>query len=227
MTVLRMGSLAAVVAVLGLGLAARADDPPPPTRPTVLFDGKTLDGWIKADFASSGPVEVKDGAIVMTEGEPMTGLTSTRKDLPKTDYELTYEARRTAGQDFFAAATIPVGDEFVTFVNGGWGSTVTGLSSINGADASENPTTTWFEYKDNTWYTFRIRVTDQVIRCWIDDKQIIDFDRRDVSLGLRLETYANRPLGFATYRTTGELRKVEVRKLTTQEVADTKPPEEP
>jgi hypothetical protein len=224
MTGLRMAFRALMILGCATGLAAMADEPP---KPRILFDGKTLDGWKVTDFASAGAVEVRDGVIVLSEGGPMSGITSTLTDLPTTDYELTYEARRTSGQDFFAAATIPVGKEFVTFVNGGWGSTVTGLSSINGADASENATTSWIKYVDNTWYTFRIRVTDQVIRCWIDDKPIIDFDRRDVSLGLRLETYANRPLGFASYHSTGELRKVAIRTLTPQEVADTKPPEEP
>ena len=55
---------------------------------------------------ADAPGQVEDGRIVLAAGDPMTGITTTRKDLPKTDYELTYEAMRTSGGDFFAAATL-------------------------------------------------------------------------------------------------------------------------
>ena len=105
---------------------------------------------------------------LMEAGDPMTGVTTTFKDLPRTDYELSYEARRVKGNDFFAAATFPVGENFLTFVNGGWGGSVTGISSIGGADASENETGRSFDYKEGTWYRFRVRVTSKAVRCWID-----------------------------------------------------------
>jgi hypothetical protein len=151
----------------------------------------------------------------------MTGVTSTRQDLPRTDYELIYEARRLAGIDFFAAATFPVGTSYVTLVNGGWGGNITGLSSLDGADASENETGTSVTFRNGTWYRFRVRVTDAVIRCWVDDKKVIDVAIRDRLLGTRIETRANQPLGFATWETSGVVRKVEMRRLTPAEVAET------
>jgi hypothetical protein len=151
----------------------------------------------------------------------MTGITTTRRDLPKTNYELTYEARRLTGRDFFAAATFPVGKSFITLVNGGWGGTVTGLSSLDFADASENETTRNVKYENNTWYRFRVRVTDKVIRCWIDDKQVVDVVHEGRNVDTRIETHANQPLGFATWESGGALRKVEVRPLTPAEVAET------
>ena len=54
-------------------------------------------------------------------GAVPSGITSTRKDLPTTNYELSFEAQRLDGFDFFAAATFPVGKSHATFVNGGWG----------------------------------------------------------------------------------------------------------
>ncbi len=190
-----------------------------PGKPLVLFDGKTLDGWKKTDFFQAGEVKVEDGSIILTHGPKMSGITSTRKDLPKIDYELTYEAMRTAGTDFFAAATFPVGESFLTFVNGGWGGNVTGLSSLNGSDASENPTNHFFKYKDKTWYKFRVRVTDAVIRCWIDDAPIVAVNYKGQTVGTRLETRPSQPLGFATWESGGAVRKVEVRRLTPDEVA--------
>jgi hypothetical protein len=208
---------AACAVVLALG-SGRADDR---AGRVVLFDGKTLDGWKKTDFSRPGEVKVEGGAIVMPAGRPMTGVTCTRRDLPATDYELSYEAMRLAGGDFFAAATFPVGKSHITLVNGGWGGTVTGLSSLNGADASENETTRSYKYKDRTWYKFRVRVTGRAIRCWVDDEPVVGVDIEGLQVGTRPEVRANRPLGFATWETAGAVRKVEVRPLTPAEVAET------
>src|SRR5262249_16459557 len=57
------------------------------TKTLVLFDGKSLDGWKKADSTRSGEVKVEEGAIILPVGRPMTIIGSTRKDLPKTNYE--------------------------------------------------------------------------------------------------------------------------------------------
>jgi hypothetical protein len=220
------GTALAAVAIVLAGAASRAgtDDPPARPKTIVLFDGKSLDGWKRTDFSSTGDVKVADGAIVMAEGNPMTGITSTRKDLPTFNYELTYEARRIAGHDFFAAATFPVGKSFITLVNGGWGGNVTGLSSLDGQDASENETTKGYSYKDRTWYRFRVRVTGDVIRCWINDQQVVDVNYANRQVRTRIETNMNQPLGFATWEAGGALRRIEVRLLTPAEVAATKKP---
>jgi hypothetical protein len=216
-SILRVASAGLLAAALGAGPPG-ADRPADTPGTLILFDGKSLAGWKETDFAGPGRVEVEGGAIVMGVGKPMTGVTSTRQDLPRTDYELIYEARRLAGIDFFAAATFPVGTSYVTLVNGGWGGNITGLSSLDGADASENETGTSVTYRNGTWYRFRVRVTDAVIRCWVDDKKVIDVEIRDRLLGTRIETRANQPLGFATWETSGAVRKVEIRRLTPEEV---------
>ncbi len=203
-----------VLIICGL---AGADAP----KPRVLFDGKTLDGWKATDFGGEGAVKVEEGAIVIAEGNPMSGVTTTRTDLPKLDYELTYEAKRVKGSDFFAAATFPVGKSYITFVNGGWGGGVTGLSSLNGADASENETTQFVDYKQGTWYRFRVRVTAEAIAGAIDDKPVFAVNHKDRQVGTRIETRESQPLGFATYHTKGAVRKVEIRGLTPEEVAAT------
>ena len=195
------------------------DRPASDLKPLVLFDGKSLDGWMMTDFAKPGEVKVEDGAILLNTGRNMTGITTTRTDLPKINYELTYEAKRLAGRDFFAAATFPVGDKYLTFVNGGWGGSVTGLSSLDGADASENETNHYVKYQDKTWYKFRVRVTADMIRCAIDDKELIAINYKDRHLGTRIESRACQPLGFATWETSGALRNIAVRTLTPAEVA--------
>ena len=207
-----------VVALVVFLNAWRADEAP---KTRSLFDGKTLDGWKKTDFSGAGKVIVENGAIVMKAGESMTGITCSRKDLPTSDYELIYEAQRLEGGDFFAAATFPVGKNFITLVNGGWGGTVTGLSSLGGADASENETGHFYKYESKKWYTFRVRVTDEIIRCWIDKDKVVDISHQDRHVGTRIETRDNQPLGFATWETTGVLRRVDVRSLTPEEIKET------
>lgn len=227
---LALSSALALAALLAAPTAAvHADDPAATPAARALFDGKSLDGWQATMFRNAGEVSVVDGVIALakSQGGRMTGITCTRPDLPRVDYELVYEARRLDGKDFFAAATFPVGSMYVTLVNGGWGGTVTGLSSIDGADASENTTTKYVEYTNGTWYKFRIRVTAQAIRVLVDEKLVIDVDITDRQLGTRVEVRPNQPLGFATWASAAEIRKVELRPLTAAEVAAQKPKDLP
>jgi hypothetical protein len=48
------------------------------------------------------------------------------------NYEIKLEAKKVTGNDFFCGMTFPVGDSFCSFIVGGWGGPVVGLSSIDG-----------------------------------------------------------------------------------------------
>ena len=223
MSIIRHPPRRGVVAIASLLLlastaAAGPDDKGQPggsSGAKVLFDGKSLEGWKKCDFYKAGEVKAEDGQITLFKGLPMSGITTTRQDLPTTNYELNYEAMRVDGRDFFAAATFPVGKSYITLVNGGWGGGVTGLSSLDGMDASENETSRSFRYENKVWYRFRIRVTDKMIRCLIDDKEIVAVAHRERRVSTRIECRRNQPLGFATYDSIGALRHIEIRPLTT------------
>lgn len=190
-----------------------------------LFDGKTMTGWTVPTFGDDGDVDVKDGTIVIGQGDSITGIRY-NKEFPKVEYEIRYEARRTGGGDFFGACTFPVKESYCTFVNSGWGGAITGLSSIDGSDASENSFSTYFEYKDNTWYQFRIRITNKMIQVWItpQDKEgnweaeqsVIELETDDRTLSTRYEMDKYKPLGFCTYATEGQLRNIEYRKVVEQ-----------
>ena len=118
------------------------------------------------------------------------------------------------GSDFFAALTFPVKDSFCTLINGGWGGSVVGLSSLDGDDASENDTSTIGDFEKGHWYIFRVEVTENRIRAWIGDTLKIDADITGRQVGLRFgEIDLNEPLGFAAYSTVGGIRKVEYRRL--------------
>jgi hypothetical protein len=178
-----------------------------------LFDGKSLTGWKAADFRNAGKVEVKDGAIVMAKGANMSGAAYAGKDFPRIDYEVSFEGKRVAGDDFFCTTIFPVGDDFCSFVVGGWGGTIVGLSNVNSENASANVTTTTKEFENDKWYKMRLRVTKNHIRVWIDDDQVVDLETTDRRITLHGACEPCKPFGFATWKTTGAVRAVRVRAL--------------
>jgi hypothetical protein len=178
-----------------------------------LFDGKSLRGWRETPFTGRGQVQVAGGTIVLGSGMPMTGVTWTGS-FPRSNYEVRLEAVRQQGSDFFASMTFPVQDSFCTWVTGGWGGDIVGLSSIDGWDAADNETRTYFNFENGRWYGLRLRVTGDRIRAWIDDQPIINVVIAGRSIGLRPgEISRSAPFGFASYATTGALRKIEYRLL--------------
>jgi len=196
----------AIAGVLSVTLClAAADD----WRP--MFDGRSLDDWRETSFTGHGSVRVENGAIVLGAGNPMTGVNWTRP-FPKSNYEVRFEAQRRQGNDFFASLTFPVGDSFATWITGGWGGDIVGISSIDGWDASDNETRQYVNFENNRWYKFRLRVTDARIEASIDDRQIVNVQIEGRAVGLRFgEIKLSAPFGFASYGTTGALRKIEYR----------------
>ena len=195
-----------------LGLpAAFAAPPAAPADWTPLFDGKSLKGWKITPFSKHTGVDVKDGMIVIGKGS-LTGI-NLAGQFPHAGYEIRFEAARLDGNDFFAGITFPVNDTYCTWINGGWGGTTVGLSSLDGDDASENDTNTARDFVNGRWYAFHLAVTETRIQCWIDGKVAIDADIAGRRVGLRPgEMDLSTPLGFATYWTVAGLRKIEYRR---------------
>jgi hypothetical protein len=180
---------------------------------TPMFDGKSLGGWRETAFQSHGRVSIDNGAIVLSAGEPLTGVTWT-KPFPTVEYELRFEATRREGGDFFASLTFPVGESHLTWVTGGWGGDIVGLSSIDGWDASENQTRTYVNFENGRWYKFRLEVGKRRVRGWIDEQETFNVEIEGRELGLRFgEIRLSAPLGFASYGTTGAIRNIAYRPL--------------
>lgn len=201
-------------ALIGCSLARAAES-------QALFDGKSLAGWAPSNFETPGDVKVipsfkgDRAAIVIEAGTPLSGITWTKGSmLPRTNYEISLEAMRVEGFDFFCAITFPIGDSSATFVMGGWSSMVVGISSINGADASENETTAGKEFTDGKWYKVRVRVTDKKVEAWIDDEQFANVEREGRTFSLRGgDIQKSLPLGIATYMTKGAVRDITLKRL--------------
>lgn len=196
--------------------------PKPPQRPAPkwidLFDGKTLKGWKSTEFGGEGEVSVENGALTMGFGSNMTGITTTRKDLPKIDYEVDMLACRVDGSDFFCGTTFPVGENYLSLILGGWGGGVCGLSSLDTYDASENETTHFQLFNNGEWYRVRFRVTKNRVITWLDGQRIIDQNLKGHKLSIRLEVELSRPFGLASWQSTGAIKEIRIRKLDPSEI---------
>lgn len=178
---------------------------------TLLFDGKTLTGWRISDFAGTGPVRVENGTLILEMGT-MTGITYTNT-LPTMNYEISLEAMRVDGSDFFCGLTFPVGNDPCSLIVGGWGGGVVGLSSLDGQDAANNETTQYLNFEKGRWYKIRLRVAPGKIQAWIDEDKVVDVETADRKLSVRIEVEESRPLGFASWSTTAALKNIQLRKL--------------
>ena len=111
----------------------------------------------------------------------------------------------------------PVEDTFCSFVVGGWGGTIVGLSNVNHDNASQNMTTTTRDFDSGKWYKLRLRVTKDRIKAWIDDDVVVDLETTDRKIDLHRSCEPCKPFGLATWKTTGAVRAIRVRTLTDAE----------
>lgn len=211
-----------VVIVSMLLLAACRENKPAPvadinaykinTDSTFIFNGNSLNNWEITNFGPQGPVTVSGGELILGMGEGCTGVTY-KKSVPDINYEITLDARRREGNDFFCGLTFPVRSEFCTFIAGGWGGATVGLSCIDGKDAAENETTTLRNFEKNRWYKIRILVTDRKIETWIDEEKVVDLDTQGKKLSIRPEVTLSKPFGITSWNTTAGIRNVRIRKI--------------
>ena len=197
-----------------------------PSQAKELFDGRSLAGWKVLEelaFKGHGKVEVRDGQIRLGQGEPFTGIRWTGP-FPRSHYEVLIEACRVEGDDFFCGLVFPVGQADCSLIVGGWGGSTVGLSNIDGEPAAENETARIYDFEKGHWYSIRLRVTDRKIQVWIDREKLVDFEYPDRKLSLRWDQEPMRPFGICTWRTTGAVRKVELRRLAPEEPARQKEP---
>lgn len=189
------------------------------TKRWALFEAPLASQWQDAKIEGGGEVRRETDGFTLHAGAPMTANvlpTWEQEGLPVVGYRLTYEAMRVSGSDFFGSVTFPVGhrERSVTFVLGGWGGTQVGISSIDGADASENPTGSSQRFENGRWYRIRIEVHEESVRVWLDDRPLVRFDPQGRQLHLRGgEISKCVPFGFATYGTEGRIRACVVERL--------------
>jgi hypothetical protein len=233
-SIARLAAISWLLLVLPVTIRAAGQDAPPapPTRPSAqkpldraadgwkaLFDGKSLAGWKRTDFAGGGEVRVErkfrggDPAIVVEAGSTLSGLNYTGQ-VPRTDYEVALEALKIEGSDFLLGLTFPVGDSYASLIVGGWGGSLVGISSIDSMDASENETTKYMSFPKDRWYRVRLRVTTAKLEAWLDDKPIVNQVITGRKINLRYgEIRKSVPLGIATYQTAAAYRAIKLKRM--------------
>ncbi len=216
MTILRQSLIIAVI-MLSISCRSGVETKKPEMHeiketgaPGVLFNGSDLEGWEITNFGPQGPVYVSGGSIILEMGDGATGITW-KKDFPVDNYEVSLQAMRVTGTDFFCGMTFPVGTSYCTLVVGGWGGTVVGISSINGLDASENETKKLMNFDKEKWYSVRLRVAGGRITAWIDDENVVDVTLAGNTLSTRAEVELSKPFGIASWVTTAALRDIRVK----------------
>lgn len=199
--------------MIGAGPTEGADAPVA-TNTLSLFDRTTFGGWKITEFAGKGEIRIEDGELRLAAGEMLTGLTWTNPLPARMNYEITLEAKKIDGSDFFCGLTFPYNNECCTWIVGGWGGGVVGLSSLDGQNASENDTTKYRNFEKNKWFKLRLRVETDNITAWVDDEKLIDCDTTGRKVSMRIgEIELNKPLGISAWQTAAALRNIRFTRL--------------
>ncbi|MDA0349718.1 MAG: DUF1080 domain-containing protein [Verrucomicrobia bacterium] len=179
-----------------------------------MFEENDLGKWKAAPFAFEGDLDIREGVLNTGLGSYLSGVVWTEDPPARTNYEIELDAQKLWGSDFFLGLTIPVGDRYCTWIVGGWGGSVVGISNIDGHSADLNETTLKMSFATERWYHFKIRVLEEHIQCWIDGKSIIEINTKDRQLNLRPgQIVESVPLGISSYDTISEYRNMVWRNL--------------
>ena len=192
---------------------------PDKAPPVELLPGN-MDQWQPIEFGGEGDVFFKDGVLNLDYGNPLTGVKyagdiQTLFGEAQENYAITLQAQRVEGVDMFLGLTFPVGkDGHVSLVIGGWAGAITGISNLDGLNASENVTTQYHAFEDKRWYQVKVLVKEETIQCWLDDIKLVDIKRADFTT---YDTHGavidSKPFGMFSYGTWGQVKDLKVWKL--------------
>ncbi|MEM9479998.1 MAG: family 16 glycoside hydrolase [Verrucomicrobiota bacterium] len=189
-----------------------------------LFDGKSLKDWEVIDYPGHAEAKVEDGELIIEKGVQLSGVRYTGDDFPKIDYEIEVVARKIDGYDFFAGITFPYKDTHATWVLGGWGGSVVGISSINDEDAYENETMEVRDFEVDQFYSLRLQVTEKRLIGFIDDDdRVVNVNVEGKRVSMRWGSIEDSvPLGISTFMVKTGVKSMRIRKLNEEEIATIK-----
>ena len=146
------------------------------------FSSDSIADWQKV---SDGSWAVKNGVLEQSSSNTNTNLYSTTGsavyfgDESRTNYTYTLDATKTTGAEGFLIP-FSVGDKNNNwFWNiGGWNNTVSCLQRVKDGVKSDqvSGTVSNCRIKDGQTYALKIVVTDTNVKCYMDDKLMIDYD---------------------------------------------------
>ena len=208
---------AVTLSLIIVTVVSRGEEAPPKDLAPKKARGNklTLRDWDipqEGMFDDHGKVSIDNNELHLAEGSPATGIRF-KRGVPKIEYEIHCEAKRTGGSDFFYGLTFPVRQDYCSWIVGGWGGTAVGLSNVDGLSAIENSTTQYMEFENDRWYKIRLRVAEGKILGWIDKKQMFEVPIKDHTFDIWWEQTPLRPLGIASWNTSAALRNFQLIKL--------------
>lgn len=192
-----------------------AGEPESLPRPTAswLFDGNSLGEFEPTVFGGEGEVTVEGGRLLLDFGNPLTGVTWAGAELPRDEYRLELVARRVEGTDFFCGLTFPVREGHATLVVGGWGGATTGVSCLDGLDASQNETTKYLYFETGVDHAVVVEVAGGRVRCTVGDEAICDVEIEAHDWEVRPEVELSKPLGVCSFATRASLGPIRLTRL--------------
>ncbi len=146
------------------------------------FSSDTMESWQKA---SDGNWEIKDEKLMQSQPATdtyryaNTGSAVYFGNEEWTNYTYTLEATKKSGMEGFLIPFAVKDKDNNWFWNiGGWNNTVSCLQRVkNGVKSDQvSGTVTNCRIKDGQTYSIKIEVTDTNVKCYLDDKLLIDYD---------------------------------------------------
>ena len=146
------------------------------------FESDTLGEWQKV---SDGNWSIEDGKLYQKSTSTNTGRYGTTGtamyfgDTGWTNYTLTLEATKTGGQEgFLIPFSVRDADNNYFWNIGGWNNTVSTLQIVSGGAKSDQvgSTTRNCAVTTNQTYQLKIVVTNDNVKCYIDDRLYVDYD---------------------------------------------------
>ncbi|MFW5759625.1 MAG: 3-keto-disaccharide hydrolase [Cyclobacteriaceae bacterium] len=175
----------------------------------MLFDGNHLGNWEIANYGTQGEIYIEDDAIILGVGDGLTGITWS-DTFPTDNYRISLQAKKINGSDFFCGLTFPVRNSHCTFIVGGWGGALVGLSNIDGLDASQNDYQLYRNFVKDRWYKIGIQVEEGIISAYIDDEEVIRIDSDDHDIGIRADIALSTPVGISAWNTKSAIKNIKL-----------------
>ena len=146
------------------------------------FESDTMSEWQQV---SDGKWSIEEGRLYQKSTSTNTGRygsTGTAMYFGSTgwtNYTLTLEATKTGGQEgFLIPFSVQDADNNYFWNIGGWNNTVSTLQIVSGGSKSDQvgSTTKNCVIKTNQTYQLKIIVTDDNVKCYIDDQLYVDYN---------------------------------------------------
>ena len=184
-----------------------------------LFDGKTLGAWQPVErFESTASVE--DGKLVLA-ARPEWNAIHWRVDVPREDYELTYETMRVLGSRDFGTLAFAIGGATHCMLHIGTGEgNLAGLSNVDNKDYRSNGTAVPFPFENGRWYAVKLRVTAERVEAWVDGRKLVDMARAGHTFAPASHRLRDiKAFGLCSYNTAAAVRDIRLRRLDAEAAA--------